>query len=369
MVEAKSEPGRRHALGRADAARASCTTCAPRSTRSRSGRKALRDLPLARPRARVDPPRRPARAPARRRPRRGPAALGRRDRARARARRRRVRASSWARSSARTSSTACSTRSGFPRAPIPMARYGLVGIRSASSVASPPVRRPTRPRRSSAGVPRTRCSTCRRRSTAGLRAHDRRARPPRRLADGEGRVVRDRRRARVAARGARRRRSSAADRCARSTSCRRRAPSCSTSRPRQVVQIAGDRLPDRYRRRLESFRYGPGRVEGGLGARRPGAVDEPRVLAGAATVHLGGTLAEMVDAEGDVQRGRPPRAPLRAVRAADAVRPDARARGHADGLGLLPRPERLRGRHDRPHRGAGRAVRARASATGSSPGT
>ena len=49
------------------------------------------------------------------------------------------------------------------------------------------------------------------------------------------------------------------------------------------------------------------------------------------------------------------------------VGPVARAGGQDDGLGVLPRARRLDGRHDRPDRGAGRAVRARASATASSP--
>ena len=74
-------------------------------------------------------------------------------------------------------------------------------------------------------------------------------------------------------------------------------------------------------------------------------------------MHLGG------DARGDrrvragavARRGR--RAAVRAARAAEPVRPVARARGEAHGVGLLPRPERLAGRHDRADRGAGRALR------------
>ena len=42
------------------------------------------------------------------------------------------------------------------------------------------------------------------------------------------------------------------------TSCRRPGRSCSTSRPRQLLAMAGDRLPAGYRRALRRFRYGPG---------------------------------------------------------------------------------------------------------------
>ena len=62
--------GWRHPLGGADARRASCTTSAPRSTRSRSASPALRAPPARRARPRVGAPRGAARAPARRRPRR-----------------------------------------------------------------------------------------------------------------------------------------------------------------------------------------------------------------------------------------------------------------------------------------------------------
>jgi phytoene dehydrogenase-like protein len=78
--------------------------------------------------------------------------------------------------------------------------------------------------------------------------------------------------------------------------------------PRQVVAIAGDRLPDRYRRRLERFRYGPGvwKVDWALDEPIPWTNPE---CARAATVHLGGTLDEIVSAEDDVQAGRHPERP------------------------------------------------------------
>ena len=47
--------------------------------------------------------------------------------------------------------------------------------------------------------------------------------------------------------------------------------------PRKLVAIAGDRLPSRYRRKLERFRYGPGVFNDRLGARRPDSLEGARV--------------------------------------------------------------------------------------------
>jgi phytoene dehydrogenase-like protein len=79
--------------------------------------------------------------------------------------------------------------------------------------------------------------------------------------------------------------------------------------PRGLVGIAGDRLPDRYRRRLEGFRYGPGifKVDWALDGPIPwrtGAVGR------AGTVHLGGTFREILAAERDVADGRHPERPF-----------------------------------------------------------
>ena len=71
--------------------------------------------------------------------------------------------------------------------------------------------------------------------------------------------------------------------------------------------------------------------------------------------------------EADVAAGRVPERSLRPVRAARAVRPDARARRQAHRLGLLPRAERLDGRHDRAASRPRSSASRRASATGSSP--
>jgi phytoene dehydrogenase-like protein len=66
--------------------------------------------------------------------------------------------------------------------------------------------------------------------------------------------------------------------------------------PRQILAIAGDRLPDRYRRRLGRYRYGMGvfKIDWALIAPIPWRAEACRH---AGTVHLGGTLAEIADGE------------------------------------------------------------------------
>ena len=73
--------------------------------------------------------------------------------------------------------------------------------------------------------------------------------------------------------------------------------------PRQVLAIAGDRLPSRFARRLQRWRYGPGvfKMDWALDAPVPWL--DPQ-LAGAGTVHLGGTSANIVASERAVGRGR-----------------------------------------------------------------
>ncbi|HEV2887347.1 MAG TPA: NAD(P)/FAD-dependent oxidoreductase [Jatrophihabitans sp.] len=82
--------------------------------------------------------------------------------------------------------------------------------------------------------------------------------------------------------------------------------------PRQVVGIAGDRLPHRYRRSLERFRYGPGVFKLDWALDGPVPWRDPSV-AGAATVHLGGTLEEIAAGEHDVAHGRHPDRPFALV--------------------------------------------------------
>ena len=78
---------------------------------------------------------------------------------------------------------------------------------------------------------------------------------------------------------------------------------------RELARMAGDRLPSDYRRKLDTFQYGPGvfKLDWALDAPIPWAAAE---CAGAGTVHLGGTLEEVADAEAAVWRGEHPERPF-----------------------------------------------------------
>lgn len=73
--------------------------------------------------------------------------------------------------------------------------------------------------------------------------------------------------------------------------------------PRQVVAVAGPRLPSGYRARLEAWRYGPGafKVDWALDGPIPWSAEACRR---AGTVHLGGTLEEIAEAEVEPWRER-----------------------------------------------------------------
>ena len=66
--------------------------------------------------------------------------------------------------------------------------------------------------------------------------------------------------------------------------------------PRQLLRIAGSQLPSRYCKRLERFRYGPGafKIDYALSAPIPWTARE---CSRAATVHIGGSLEEIVESE------------------------------------------------------------------------
>lgn len=66
--------------------------------------------------------------------------------------------------------------------------------------------------------------------------------------------------------------------------------------PSQLVAIAGDRLPGDYKARLAYYRYGPGVFKIDWALRGPVPWRDPR-CARAATVHLSGTVDEIVRAE------------------------------------------------------------------------
>jgi phytoene dehydrogenase-like protein len=93
--------------------------------------------------------------------------------------------------------------------------------------------------------------------------------------------------------------------------------------PRQVLQLAGHRLPGRYVRALRRYRYGPGvfKVDWALDAPVPWQAGE---CSRAATVHVGGTLEAIADSEAAVWRGETAERPFVLV-AQQSLFDDARA--------------------------------------------
>jgi phytoene dehydrogenase-like protein len=72
--------------------------------------------------------------------------------------------------------------------------------------------------------------------------------------------------------------------------------------PRGLLELSGERLPTRYRRGLENYRYGPGvfKLDWALDGPIPWRAEE---CARAATVHLGATLEEIAASEAAPGRG------------------------------------------------------------------
>jgi phytoene dehydrogenase-like protein len=100
--------------------------------------------------------------------------------------------------------------------------------------------------------------------------------------------------------------------------------------PRALASIAGDRLPDRYRRRIERFRYGAGifKLDWALDGSIPWSYDS---VGRAGTVHLGGTWREIAAAEDDVTHGRHPDRPFVILVQASKADPSRTPEGHETG--------------------------------------
>ena len=79
--------------------------------------------------------------------------------------------------------------------------------------------------------------------------------------------------------------------------------------PTQLIAIAGDRLPSRYRRRLERYRHGPGAFKLDYVLSEPIPWTSP-VARRAGTVHVGGAFTEVATAEAEVTAGRHPARPF-----------------------------------------------------------
>lgn len=73
--------------------------------------------------------------------------------------------------------------------------------------------------------------------------------------------------------------------------------------PRQLIDIAGDRLTEEFRRRLTRWKYGPGifKVDYALSSPIPWRAKE---CSRAGTVHLGGTIAEIAASEAAMREGQ-----------------------------------------------------------------
>ncbi len=79
--------------------------------------------------------------------------------------------------------------------------------------------------------------------------------------------------------------------------------------PRQLLAIAADRLPSGYRHALGRYRYGPGVFKLDLALDGPIPWRAPDCRR-AGTVHVGGVMAEIAEAEAAVWRGEHPERPL-----------------------------------------------------------
>jgi len=80
----------------------------------------------------------------------------------------------------------------------------------------------------------------------------------------------------------------------------------------QLARIAADRLPTRYRERLENFRHAPGifKIDYALSSPIPWKAERCRR---AGTIHLGGTIDEVANAERAIARGEIPERPFTLV--------------------------------------------------------
>ena len=78
--------------------------------------------------------------------------------------------------------------------------------------------------------------------------------------------------------------------------------------PQGVLRLAGDQLPPGYRRQLERYRYGPGvfKVDYALAGPVPWRAEACRH---AGTIHVGGTVEEIMAGEHTISRGQPAERP------------------------------------------------------------
>ncbi len=96
--------------------------------------------------------------------------------------------------------------------------------------------------------------------------------------------------------------------------------------PLALLQLAGNRIPVRYREELARFRYGPGicKVDFALSGPVPWQNEQCQR---AGTLHLGGTFAEVAASEAEVARGQHPQRPYVLVVQAGVADPSRAPRG------------------------------------------
>ncbi len=128
--------------------------------------------------------------------------------------------------------------------------------------------------------------------------------------------------------------------------------------PRQVLALAGHRLPDRYRRALGRYRHGPGvfKVDLALDGPVPWTAGDCRR---AGTVHLGGTLEEIAASEAEVAAGREPERPYVILAQQSLFDPGRAPSGKHTLWAYCHVPNGSRRRHGGADRGPDRALRPR----------
>ncbi|MEQ1567584.1 MAG: NAD(P)/FAD-dependent oxidoreductase [Myxococcota bacterium] len=107
--------------------------------------------------------------------------------------------------------------------------------------------------------------------------------------------------------------------------------------PVQLADIAGDQLPPRYARRLRRYRFGPGAFKLDWALSEPIPWADPRV-GRAATVHLGGTMAEIAASERAMARGEHPERPYVLMVQQSALDPSRAPPGRHTGYGYVHVP-------------------------------
>ena len=121
--------------------------------------------------------------------------------------------------------------------------------------------------------------------------------------------------------------------------------------PRQLLRLAGTRLPARYRAQLERYQYGLGTFKVDWALDGPIPWRAPECLR-AATVHLGGTLDEIEASREADWQGQPAERPYVLLAQPALFDPTRAPEGKHVAWAYCHLPNGWHGRHDRADRGA-----------------